>query len=69
MAETERADRARIAAPHFDQARSALEQEFGERVTLDGLTGDWFIFQRARGHRHSVDDVLTAPTRSKCRPR
>jgi tRNA1(Val) A37 N6-methylase TrmN6 len=37
-----------------------LEQEFGESVTLDGLTGEWFIFQRARGHRHSVDDVLTA---------
>ena len=47
--------------PHrFEQARGALEQEFGERVTLDGLTGGWFIFQRARGHRHSVDDVLTA---------
>lgn len=37
-----------------------MEGEFGERVTVDGLTGDWFIFQRARGHRHSVDDVLTA---------
>ncbi|HEX2674164.1 MAG TPA: SAM-dependent methyltransferase [Polyangiaceae bacterium] len=37
-----------------------LEREFGESVTLDGLTGEWLIFQRARGHRHSVDDVLTA---------
>ncbi|MEI9941521.1 MAG: SAM-dependent methyltransferase [Pseudomonadota bacterium] len=52
--------RARIAPPHFEHARCTLEQEFGESVTLDGLTGDWFIFQRARGHRHSVDDVLTA---------
>ncbi|MEO6602171.1 MAG: SAM-dependent methyltransferase [Polyangiaceae bacterium] len=38
----------------------ALEHEFGERVTLDGLTGSWSIYQRVRGHRHSVDDVLTA---------
>jgi tRNA1Val (adenine37-N6)-methyltransferase len=38
----------------------ALEREFGERITLDGLTGSWSIYQRARGHRHSVDDVLTA---------
>jgi tRNA1Val (adenine37-N6)-methyltransferase len=58
--EQEQANRARIAPPNFEPARQKLEQEFGERVTLDGLTGEWFIFQRARGHRHSVDDVLTA---------
>jgi tRNA1Val (adenine37-N6)-methyltransferase len=46
--------------PHFALTRAALEQEFGEAVSVDGLTGAWFIFQRARGHRHSVDDVLTA---------
>jgi len=55
-----RVTRARTAPPHFERARHALEQEFGESITLDGLTGKWFIFQRARGHRHSVDDVLTA---------
>jgi tRNA1Val (adenine37-N6)-methyltransferase len=55
-----RAPRARIAPQHFERARCELEREFGERITLDGLTGEWFIFQRARGHRHSVDDVLTA---------
>ena len=60
MDEPEQAQRARIAPPNFEQARRGLEQEFGESVTLDGLTGTWFIFQRARGHRHSVDDVLTA---------
>ena len=49
-----------IAPAHFSVARAALEQEFGEAITLDGLTGSWFIFQRARGHRHSIDDVLTA---------
>jgi len=38
----------------------SLEAEFQEVVTVDSLTGRWFIFQRARGHRHSVDDVLTA---------
>ncbi len=49
------------AAPaHFEQARLSLEREFGEPITLDGLSGGWYIFQRARGHRHSVDDVLTA---------
>jgi tRNA1Val (adenine37-N6)-methyltransferase len=58
--EAEQAKRARSAPPNFEPARRQLEQEFGESVTLDGLTGEWFIFQRARGHRHSVDDVLTA---------
>ena len=28
--------------------------------TLDGLCGRWRIFQKARGHRFSVDDLLTA---------
>ncbi len=46
--------------PSFVAARAALERELGEAVTLDGLTGSWFIVQRARGHRHSIDDVLTA---------
>jgi tRNA1(Val) A37 N6-methylase TrmN6 len=58
--ESDPAHRKRSAPPHFEQAQRELEQEFGESVTLDGLTGEWFIFQRARGHRHSVDDVLTA---------
>jgi len=58
--QTEQVAGVRSAPPHFEQARLGLEREFGESVTLDGLTGDWFIFQRARGHRHSVDDVLTA---------
>ncbi len=51
----------RVSAPaSFALGRAALEQEFGESITVDGLTGSWFIFQRARGHRHSIDDVLTA---------
>jgi len=50
----------RQAPPHFAAARTALEIELGEELTVDGLSGEWFIFQRARGHRHSIDDVLTA---------
>jgi tRNA1Val (adenine37-N6)-methyltransferase len=57
---TEKEARAHSAPPHFEHARLALEQQLAEGITLDGLTGAWFIFQRARGHRHSVDDVLTA---------
>lgn len=49
-----------VAPPNFALGRAALEQEFGESITVDSLTGSWFIFQRARGHRHSIDDVLTA---------
>jgi tRNA1(Val) A37 N6-methylase TrmN6 len=31
-----------------------------EDLTVDGLTRDWNIVQRRRGHRHSTDDLLTA---------
>ena len=30
-----------------------------EELTVDGLTRDWKIAQRRRGHRHSTDDLLT----------
>ncbi|HEX3774906.1 MAG TPA: methyltransferase [Polyangiaceae bacterium] len=49
--------------------RSRLESEFAEPITLDGLTGSWFIFQRAHGHRHSIDDVLTAHYALEVSPR
>lgn len=59
------------------EERLRLEQELGERITLDALTGlngsearglkddaggeaGWLIAQRKVGHRHSIDDVLTA---------
>ncbi len=29
-------------------------------LTIDALAGDWTIAQRTNGHRHSIDDVLTA---------
>jgi tRNA1(Val) A37 N6-methylase TrmN6 len=30
-----------------------------DELTIDGLTRDWKIVQRRRGHRHSTDDLLT----------
>jgi tRNA1(Val) A37 N6-methylase TrmN6 len=44
----------------WDLIRAELEAELGEPITIDGLTGTWKIAQRAKGHRHSADDVLTA---------
>src|SRR5580704_11821462 len=45
-----------------DTARKldTLAEELGGPVTCDGLTADFVIFQRRRGHRHSTDDLLTA---------
>jgi tRNA1(Val) A37 N6-methylase TrmN6 len=40
--------------------RASLEAELGEAITIDSLTRDWKLAQRVAGHRHSVDDVLTA---------
>ena len=37
-----------------------LEADLGEPITIDAITGGWRIAQRAAGHRHSADDVLTA---------
>ena len=44
----------------WDALRTALETELREPVTVDALTRDWRIAQRLKGHRHSIDDVLTA---------
>lgn len=44
-----------------------LEPEEGE--TLDYLCGFWRIFQYEKGHRFSVDDVLTAWFGTTCCPR
>ena len=62
----------------WQQERTTLEADLGERITLDALTGPrglidrepwqddaggqagWLIAQRKGGHRHSIDDVLTA---------
>jgi tRNA1Val (adenine37-N6)-methyltransferase len=42
------------------ERRAGLSRERGEEITLDGLTRDFSIYQRRRGHRHSTDDLLTA---------
>jgi tRNA1Val (adenine37-N6)-methyltransferase len=44
-----------------------VEPEEGE--TLDFLCGDFRIFQYAKGHRYSTDDVLTAWYGTLCAPR
>jgi tRNA1Val (adenine37-N6)-methyltransferase len=48
------------AREELERRRAELEAELGEPITLDGLTRDFSLFQRKRGHRHSVDDLLTA---------
>lgn len=47
-----------VADP-FELRRLELERELGEPITVDGVTAAWRIFQRAKGHRHSTDDVMT----------
>ncbi len=53
-----------MTAPPTDlelaERQQALSTELGGAVTLDGLTRDYRIYQRRRGHRHSTDDLLTA---------
>ncbi len=44
----------------FESRRAALEAELGEPITVDGLSAEYRIFQRRKGHRHSTDDLLTA---------
>lgn len=44
----------------FLSRQAALEAELGEAVSIDGLTGDFRIFQRVKGHRHSTDDATTS---------
>jgi len=40
--------------------QASLEKRMGEPLSISGLTGPLRIFQRLRGHRHSIDDALTA---------
>lgn len=52
----------------WDAIRARLEAELGEPVTIDALTGGWRLAQREKGHRHSVDDVLTADFAAELAP-
>ena len=45
---------------NFLARQASLEECLGEPVSISGLTGPLRIFQRLRGHRHSIDDALTA---------
>jgi tRNA1(Val) A37 N6-methylase TrmN6 len=38
----------------------SLQQELGEELFVSGLVGPYRIFQRQKGHRHGIDDALTA---------
>ena len=49
-----------LSPEQFEARRLELEAELGEPITLDGLSADFRIFQRKKGHRHSTDDLLTA---------
>ena len=49
-----------LTPEQFEARRQELEAELGEPITLDGLSADYRIFQRKKGHRHSTDDLLTA---------
>ncbi len=44
----------------FLSYQATLQTSLGERVSIDGLTGDYRIFQRLKGHRHSTDDATTS---------
>ncbi|MDB6174397.1 MAG: tRNA ((6))-methyltransferase TrmN6 [Chthoniobacteraceae bacterium] len=45
---------------NFTARKAALETEVGFPVSISGLTGPLRIFQRIKGHRHSIDDATTA---------
>jgi tRNA1(Val) A37 N6-methylase TrmN6 len=40
-----------------------------EEVTLDRLSGEWWIYQLRAGHRYATDDVLVAWTAYRAQPR
>jgi tRNA1Val (adenine37-N6)-methyltransferase len=45
---------------NFLARQASLEKLMGEPLSISGLAGPLRIFQRLRGHRHSIDDALTA---------
>ncbi len=44
----------------FLHAQQTLERELDEKIFISGLVGPLKILQRAKGHRHSIDDAMTA---------
>ena len=51
---------AEAIANSFVAHQTAVEQDIGGPVTIDGIAGPYKIFQRAVGQRHSIDDAATA---------
>lgn len=47
-------------ADKFSEAKARLESELGEKLSIDGFCGELKVFQRRKGHRHSIDDASTA---------
>lgn len=47
--------------------RAVRDEDLGE-LTDDAIAGAWRVWQRARGHRYSVDDVATAWEALHARP-
>jgi tRNA1Val (adenine37-N6)-methyltransferase len=44
----------------FLARQASLEKCLGEPLSISGLAGPLRVFQRLHGHRHSIDDALTA---------
>lgn len=63
--------RERDSAVVMPQDDRALVERLGtaeDPLTDDALTGRFRVFQRERGHRYSLDDVLTAEVAARARP-
>lgn len=45
-----------------------MSAQAGSELTSDAITEDYRILQRQRGHRYSLDDVLTAAVACQARP-
>ena len=45
-----------------------LKISLGEEIFASGVAGNWRIFQRAKGHRHGLDDALVAWCAAKSAP-
>ena len=57
------------AEPWYESAMEPVLPSPAVGETLDRLAGEWWIFQLERGHRYATDDVLTAWSGLRARPR
>lgn len=69
MHETDASPRAERGAPDPDPAGPLTQQaSTDDPLTDDALTGTYRVWQRKRGHRYSIDDVLSAHQACIARP-